>query len=61
MGIHHKKHKKEQFNSLDQFNSLMNQASQALSCDSECQRKKTGEELKQKYLNAQRIVKSVKY
>ena len=53
MGIKHKTQQKEQFNSLDQFNSLMTQASQAMSCDSECQRKKTEEELKQKYLNAQ--------
>ena len=53
MGIKHKTQQKEQFNSLDQFNSLMSQASQAMSCDSECQRKKTEEELKQKYLNAQ--------
>ena len=53
MGIHNKKEKKEQFNSLDQFNSLMTQASQAMSCDSECQRQKTAEELKQKYSNAQ--------
>ena len=44
---------KAQFNSLDQFNSLMTQASQAMSCDSECQRKKTAEDLKKKYLNAQ--------
>ena len=53
MGIHHKTEKKEQFNSLDQFNSLMTQASQSMSCDSECQRKKTEEELKQKYLDSQ--------
>ena len=39
---------KAQFNSLDQFNSLMTQASQAMSCDSECQRKKTAEDLKKK-------------
>ena len=31
----------------------MTQASQSMSCDSECQRKKTEAELKQKYLNAQ--------
>ena len=53
MVIHHKTEKKEQFNSLDQFNSLMTQASQSMSCDSECQRKKTEEELKQKYLDSQ--------
>ena len=45
MGIRHKTQQKEQFNSLDQFNSLMTQASQSMSCDSECQRKKTEENL----------------
>lgn len=53
MGIGNKTQQKEQCNSLDQFNSLMTQASQTMSCDSECQRKKTAEELKQKYSNAQ--------
>lgn len=43
----------QQVNSLDSFNSLMNQASQAMSCDSACQTKKTMDDLKQKYLNAQ--------
>jgi hypothetical protein len=55
MGKHHnhKTQNKEQFNSLDKFNSLINQASQAMSCNSECQRKKTEDKLKQKYVNAQ--------
>ncbi len=43
---------KEHFDSLDKFNSLMNQASQAMSCGSECQRKNTIDSLKQKVLSA---------
>jgi len=50
---HHKKQKLEHFDSLDKFNSLMSQASQVMSCDSECQRKKTIADLKQKMLNAE--------
>ena len=49
----HKKQKLEHFDSLDKFNSLMSQASQVMSCDSECQRKKTTNELKQKLLIAE--------
>ena len=48
----HKKVNREQLNSLGNFNSLMDQASQAMSCNSECQKQKTIAELKQKYLNA---------
>jgi hypothetical protein len=40
-------------NDLDKFNSLIDQASQALSCDAKCQKQKKVQELKQKYLNAQ--------
>lgn len=47
-----KKKHKEHFDSLDKFNSLMNQASQAMSCDSECQRENTIKSLEQKVLNA---------
>lgn len=35
------------------FNSFLSQAAQTISCDSECQKQKTAEELKQSYLNAQ--------
>jgi hypothetical protein len=49
----HNEQNKEQLNSLGNFNSLMDQASQAMSCNSECQKQKTIDELKQKYLNAQ--------
>lgn len=38
---------------LNSFNSFLDKATQAIACDSECQRKKTQEELKDKYLNAQ--------
>ena len=38
---------------LNKFNSFLDKATQAISCDAECQRKKTEEELKTKYLNAQ--------
>lgn len=38
---------------LNRFNSFLDKATQAISCDSECQRKKTEQELKDKYLNAQ--------
>lgn len=40
-------------NDLDKFNSMIDQATQAVTCDSNCQKKKTINELKQKYLNAQ--------
>ena len=35
------------------FNSFLSQAAQTISCDSECQKQKTAEQLKQNYLNAQ--------
>ena len=38
---------------LDKFNSFLDKATAAVSCDSECQKNKTSEELKQKYLDAQ--------
>ena len=53
MKIKHKTQDKEQLNSLGNFNSLMDQASQAMSCNSECQKQRTIDDLKQKYLNAQ--------
>jgi hypothetical protein len=53
-----KKQNKEQLNSLGNFNSLMNQASQAMSCNSECQKQRTIDDLKQKYLNAQSNVET---
>ena len=40
-------------NNLDKFNSMIDQATAAISCDSECQRQQKDEELKQAYLNAQ--------
>ena len=39
-------------NNLDKFNSMIDQATQAISCDSDCQNQQTSEQLKQKYLNA---------
>jgi hypothetical protein len=38
---------------LNKFNSLINQASNAIMCDSDCQRKKQAESLKQKFETAQ--------
>ena len=40
-------------NNLDKFNSMIDKATVAISCDSECQRQQKDEELKQAYLNAQ--------
>ena len=40
-------------NNLDKFNSMIDKATAAISCDSECQREQKDEELKQAYLNAQ--------
>ena len=40
-------------NNLDKFNSMIDQATVAISCDSECQRQQKDEELEQAYLNAQ--------
>jgi len=40
-------------NNLNRFNSLINQASNAIMCDSNCQRKKQAESLKQKFETAQ--------
>ena len=40
-------------NNLDKFNSLIDQATQAITCDSNCQKQKSIDDLKQKYLNAQ--------
>ena len=39
-------------NNLDKFNSMIDQATQAISCGSDCQNKQTSEQLKQDYLNA---------
>ena len=38
---------------LNKFNSFLNSASEAITCNSECQRNKAAEELKNKYLTAQ--------
>ena len=40
-------------NNLDKFNSMIDQATAAISCDSECQNQQKDEELKQAYLDAQ--------
>jgi len=37
----------------DNFNSFISQAAQTISCDSECQKQKTTQQLEQDYLNAQ--------
>jgi len=47
------KQNKSNNNGLDKFNSMIDKATKAISCDSNCQKRKTSEELKQKYLNAQ--------
>ena len=39
-------------NNLDKFNSMIDQATQSISCGSDCQNQKTSEQLKQDYLNA---------
>ena len=46
-----KKHKKN--NDLDKFNSMIDQATDAITCDSNCQKQRTSDDLKNKYLNAQ--------
>ena len=46
-----KKNKKN--NDLDKFNTMIDQATQAMTCDSNCQKQRTTNDLKQKYLNAQ--------
>jgi hypothetical protein len=38
---------------LNKFNSFLDKATQAISCDSNCQKQKVQEQLKDKYLNAQ--------
>lgn len=38
---------------LNNFNSFLDKATQVISCDSDCQKEKTEEELKAKYLDAQ--------
>lgn len=38
---------------LNNFNSFLDKATQAISCDSDCQNQNTKQELKDKYLNAQ--------
>jgi len=40
-------------NDLDKFNSLIDQAAEAITCDANCQKQKKKNELKQKYINAQ--------
>ena len=39
--------------SFDNFNSFISQATQTISCGTECQKQKTAEQLKQTYLNSQ--------
>jgi len=46
-----KKNKKN--NDLDKFNSMIDQATDAITCDSNCQKQRSSDELKNKYLNAQ--------
>jgi hypothetical protein len=46
-----KKNKKN--NDLDKFNTMVDQATEAITCDSNCQKQRTKNDLKQKYLNAQ--------
>lgn len=48
-----KTNKKENSDNLDKFNSLIDQASQSISCDSNCQKQRTADEYKNKYLDAQ--------
>ena len=43
----------QQNNNLDKFNSMIDQATQAISCGPDCQNQQTSEQLKQDYLNAQ--------
>lgn len=38
---------------LNKFNSFLDKATQAISCDSNCQKQRTEQELKDKYMNAQ--------
>jgi hypothetical protein len=38
---------------LNKFNSFLDAASQAIACDSNCQQKKTAEQLKNKYINSE--------
>lgn len=45
--------KNNNYKNLDKFNSMIDKASQAITCDANCQKQKTIEELEQKYLNAQ--------
>ena len=40
-------------NNLDKFNSMIDQATAAISCDSECQNEQKDQQLEQAYLNAQ--------
>ena len=39
-------------NNLDKFNSMIDQATAAISCGPDCQNQQTSEQLKQNYLNA---------
>lgn len=49
-----KKNKKgNKKNDLDKFNSMIDQATDAITCDSKCQKQRTINDLKRKYLNAQ--------
>ena len=48
-----KKGKNKKNNNLDKFNSMIDEASDAITCDSNCQKQRTIDDLKQKYLNAQ--------
>jgi hypothetical protein len=41
------------YSNLDKFNSMIDEATEAIMCDSSCQKKKQNDQLKQKYLDAQ--------
>jgi len=49
-----KKNKKgnKKNNDLDKFNSMIDDATDAITCDSNCQKQRTSDDLKNKYLNA---------
>ena len=41
------------YSNLDKFNSMIDEATQAIMCDSSCQKNKQADQLEQKYLDAQ--------
>jgi hypothetical protein len=48
-----KKNKNNNSSNLDKFNSMIDEATEAIMCDSSCQKKKQADQLKQNYLDAQ--------